>query len=105
MPSAQPSRRDRAEWSIFPSRSRYRLKRKLLGKPLVTERLSEERLSNVIALGVLAPDCISSTAYGTEEILTQLVPAVGVAAFACCCRSPSPSSRCCSSSRSRIERS
>jgi amino acid transporter len=66
----------------LPESFSYRLKRKLLGKPLVTERLSEERLSNVIALGVLAPDCISSTAYGTEEILTQLVPAVGVAAFA-----------------------
>jgi len=30
---------------------------------------------------VLAPDCISSSAYGTEEMLTQLVPAVGLAAF------------------------
>jgi amino acid transporter len=66
----------------LPESFSYRLKRKLLGKPLVTERLSEERLSNVIALGVLAPDCISSTAYGTEEILAELVPAVGVAAFA-----------------------
>jgi amino acid transporter len=66
----------------LPESFSYRLKRKMLGKPLVTERLSEERLSKVIALGVLAPDCISSTAYGSEEILTQLVPAVGVAAFA-----------------------
>jgi amino acid transporter len=30
---------------------------------------------------VLAPDCISSTAYGTEEMLTILVPAAGVLAF------------------------
>jgi amino acid transporter len=65
----------------LPEPLTYRLKRKLLGPPLVTERLSEERLSNPMALGVLAPDCISSTAYGSEEILTQLVPAVGVAAF------------------------
>ena len=65
----------------LPESLTYRLKRKLLGPPLVTERLSEERLSNPMALGVLAPDCISSTAYGSEEILTQLVPAVGVAAF------------------------
>jgi hypothetical protein len=35
----------------LPESFSYRLKRKLLGKPLVTERLSEERLSNVIALG------------------------------------------------------
>jgi amino acid transporter len=66
----------------LPETRGYRLKRALLGKPLVTDQLSEERLSNPIALGVLAPDCISSTAYGSEEILTILVPAAGVAAFA-----------------------
>jgi amino acid transporter len=47
----------------------------------VSEQLSEERLPNVIALGVLAPDCISSTAYGTEEMLDILIPAAGAAAF------------------------
>ena len=31
---------------------------------------------------MLSPDCISSSAYGTEEMLTQLVPYVGLAAFA-----------------------
>ena len=66
----------------LPESLSYRLKRRLLGPPLVTERLAHERLANPIALGVLAPDCISSTAYGSEEILTELVPAVGVAAFA-----------------------
>ena len=66
----------------FPETFRYRLKNKLLGPPLVTEQLSSERLSRPIALGVLAPDCISSSAYGTEEMLTQLVPYVGLAAFA-----------------------
>ena len=30
---------------------------------------------------MLSPDCISSSAYGTEEMLTQLVPYVGLAAF------------------------
>jgi len=29
----------------------------------------------------LAPDCISSSAYGTEEILTQMTPYIGLAAF------------------------
>ena len=53
----------------------------MLGPPLVTEQLATERLSQPIALGVLAPDCISSSAYGTEEMLTQLVPVVGLAAF------------------------
>ncbi len=66
----------------IPESRRYRLKNKLLGPPLVTEQLATERLSKPIALGVLAPDCISSSAYGTEEMLTQLVPYVGLAAFA-----------------------
>jgi amino acid transporter len=65
----------------LPETASYRWKRRLLGAPLVTERLSEERLGKPTALGVLAPDCISSTAYGSEEILAELVPAVGVAAF------------------------
>ena len=47
----------------------------------MTERLSVERLGKPMALGVLSPDCISSTAYGSEEILFVLVRAVGVAAF------------------------
>jgi len=66
---------------VLPEPLSYRLKKVLLGPPLITERLSEERLGNVTALGVLAPDCISSTAYGTEEMLNQLVRFVGVAAF------------------------
>lgn len=66
---------------VLPESFSYRLKKKLLGPPLVTERLSDERLSKKIALGVLAPDMISSTAYGSEEILNQLVPFVGLAAF------------------------
>jgi amino acid transporter len=65
----------------FPESIGYRLKNALLGRPMVTEQLEEERLSNTIALGVLSPDCISSSAYGTEEILTQLTPFVGLAAF------------------------
>jgi amino acid transporter len=65
----------------FPETFRYRMKNKLLGPPLVTEQLSTERLGRPTALGVLSPDCISSSAYGTEEMLTQLVPYVGLAAF------------------------
>jgi amino acid transporter len=64
-----------------PETLRYRLKNVLLGPPLVNEQLSTERLSRPSALGVLAPDCISSSAYGTEQMLTQLVPFVGLAAF------------------------
>ncbi len=66
----------------IPESRRYRLKNKLLGPPMVTEQLSSERLGRPTALGVLAPDCISSSAYGTEEMLTQMIPYVGLAAFA-----------------------
>jgi amino acid transporter len=59
----------------------YQTKRRLLGPPLVNQDLGEQRLSNPLALGVLSPDGISSSAYGTEEILIALVPFVGLAAF------------------------
>ena len=59
----------------------YRLKRRLLGPPMVTEQLEGQRLSNPIAMGVLSCDMISSSAYGTEEMLTVLVPTFGLAAF------------------------
>jgi hypothetical protein len=59
----------------------YGFKRLFLGKPLITEQLKSERLSNPVALGVLSPDAISSSAYGTEEILIELLPYAGLAAF------------------------
>jgi amino acid transporter len=68
--------------TVYPETLGYRLKRIVLGRPFVTEQLSGERLNRVLALGVLAPDCISSSAYGTEEILTQMTPYIGLAAFA-----------------------
>jgi hypothetical protein len=67
--------------STTPESVGYSLKRLLLGKPLVTEQLKSERLSNPVALGVLSPDAISSSAYGTEEILIELLPYAGLAAF------------------------
>jgi amino acid transporter len=51
----------------------YTLKRRLLGRPLINEQLGEQRLSKRLALGVLSPDGISSSAYGTEEILIELL--------------------------------
>ncbi len=66
----------------LPERLSYRIKRRLLGLPLVTDKLAEQRLPNPVAFGVLSPDCISSSAYGTEEILIELLPYAGMAAFA-----------------------
>jgi amino acid transporter len=65
-----------------PENAGYRLKLAVLGKPLVNDQLHAEKLSRPIALGVLAPDCISSSAYGTEQMLTQLLPVFGIAGFA-----------------------
>ncbi len=48
---------------------------------MINAKLTSERLSNPVALGALAPDPISSTCYGTEQILLELVPAAGMAAF------------------------
>src|SRR5215475_3777509 len=59
----------------------YTAKTRLLGPPLVNDQLGEQRLNKPLALGVLSPDGISSSAYGTEEILIALVPIAGIAAF------------------------
>jgi amino acid transporter len=56
-------------------------KRFFLGKPLINEHLEHESLSNVVALGALSPDAISSTVYGPEQIMVELLPAAGLAAF------------------------
>src|ERR1700759_2198392 len=56
-------------------------KRVVLGKPMITDNLKQENLSNPVALGALSPDAISSTAYGPEQIMVELLPAAGMAAF------------------------
>src|SRR6201986_4567488 len=53
-----------------------------LGKPLTSEQLESERLSNPVALGAISPDAISSTAYGPEQVMIELLPRAGMAAFA-----------------------
>jgi amino acid transporter len=65
----------------LPETFGYTLKRKLLGPPLTNEQMGEERLSRPLALGVLSCDGISSAAYGTEEMLIEMVQVVGLAAF------------------------
>jgi amino acid transporter len=59
----------------------YQAKCRVLGPPLVTEQLTNQRLSRPLALGVLSCDGLSSAAYGTEEILYALLPFFGLAAF------------------------
>lgn len=65
----------------IPERLAYKIKRRLLGKPLVTAELQDEKLTRKAALGVLSSDCISSSAYGTEEMLVALVGVFGLTSF------------------------
>ena len=60
---------------------RYKIKRAFLGAPHNRHTLSHQRLDKRYALGILSSDCISSSAYGSEQILIALLPAFGLAAF------------------------
>src|SRR4029077_929057 len=68
--------------TALPEPRSYRVKNRLLGRPLATEQLAHERLGKPTALAGFASDNLSSSAYATEEILRVLIPAIGVAAFA-----------------------
>jgi amino acid transporter len=57
------------------------LKRILIGSPLSSEELGEQRLSKRVALAVFGTDAVASTAFATQEILVVLVPAAGMAAL------------------------
>ncbi len=65
----------------LPETFRYRLKNRILGPPIASERHSTERLGKPTALAVLSSDVISSSAYATEQMLIPLIGTVGVAAF------------------------
>jgi amino acid transporter len=60
----------------------YKVKRFFLGGALNRHSLGHQRLSKRYGLGILSSDCISSSAYGSEQILIALLPAFGLAAFA-----------------------
>lgn len=49
------------------------LKRVVIGVPLASSRLEEQKLGKLKALAIFASDALSSTAYATEEILLILV--------------------------------
>ena len=70
-----------ADAARVPPSILYMWKRAFLGKPMITDQLAHEKLSNTVALGALSPDAISSTAYGPEQIMVELLPAAGMAAF------------------------
>ncbi len=76
-----PARVDTTVAANLPESRRYRVKRVLLGPPLVSNDLHGQRLGKPTALAVLSSDVMSSSAYATEEILRILVPIAGLAAF------------------------
>ena len=45
------------------------LKRLLVGRPLSSAQMEEQKISKTVALAVYSSDALSSTAYATEEIL------------------------------------
>ena len=69
------------EQEDVPETFGYSVKRRLLGPPMITAQLKEERLSKPLALGVLSCDGISSANYGSELILYELLPFFGLTAF------------------------
>ena len=77
----KPGRSSAGTSPDLPENLGYRIKRTLLGPPLVSEQLHGERLSKPVALAVLSSDVMSSSAYGTESVLRILIPAAGLGAF------------------------
>ena len=65
----------------LPESTRYRVKRALLGPPLVSDQLEGQRLGKPTALAVLSSDVMSSSAYASEQMIRTLVPIGGLAAF------------------------
>lgn len=66
---------------VLPESFGYRWKKRLLGPPLNSDELDAQRIGIPTALAVFSSDCISSSAYATEEILHVLIPVIGVFAF------------------------
>ncbi|MDF2536164.1 MAG: amino acid permease [Bacillales bacterium] len=56
------------------------LKRLLIGRPMKSDELGEQKLTKLKGLAILSSDALSSIAYGTEQILIVLAT-VGVASF------------------------
>jgi amino acid transporter len=76
-----PTRTDTTIAASLPESLKYRVKRKLLGPPLVSDELEGQRLGKPTALAVLSSDVMSSSAYASEQMIRVLVPIGGLAAF------------------------
>ena len=54
-------------------RASYLVRRVLIGPPLRSTAIAEQRMSRLLALPVLSPDALSSVAYGPEAMMAVLV--------------------------------
>jgi len=77
----RPDRTDTTLVASLPESFRYRVKRRLLGPPLVSDELAGQRLGKPTALAVLSSDVMSSSAYASEQMIRVLIPIGGLAAF------------------------
>src|SRR5450631_864901 len=77
----RPARTDTTLVASLPESFRYRVKRRLLGPPLVSDDLAGQRLGKPTALAVLSSDVMSSSAYASEQMIRVLIPIGGLAAF------------------------
>ncbi len=77
----RPDRTDTTLVASLPESFRYRVKRRLLGPPLVSDDLAGQRLGKPTALAVLSSDVMSSSAYASEQMIRVLIPIGGLAAF------------------------
>lgn len=57
------------------------IRRFLIGQPLESSRLDQEKYTNFKGLAILSSDALSSVAYAGEEVLRILIPVIGLAAF------------------------
>lgn len=55
----------------------YGFKRVFSGRLLFSEQLESESSSNVVALGALSLDAISSAVYGPKQTMVELLPNAG----------------------------
>lgn len=58
-----------------------KFKKFIIGRPLRTEEIEEEKLNVPFGLAILSSDAISSVAYATEEILWVLIPVIGILSY------------------------
>ena len=54
-------------------RAAYTYRRVLIGPPLRSTAIAEERMGRLLALAVLSPDALSSVAYGPRPMMAILV--------------------------------